>query len=158
MAKPYSNRRLFDAEGVNFLRWIEPEEVQRMLAADEITVAIHPRTDRPWGFKLKHKVEQLRDTASLLPFSRPTRPEDRFRYEIPRAGDCRTICLRRYGLRRFLTSDHKVSIARKIIKVSARKIDFTRPPYRTTPSGLTMPLFEASSALNSSAAASNLSA
>lgn len=132
MAKPYSNRRLFDAAGVNFLRWIEPEEVQRMLAADEITVAIHPRTDRPWGFKLKHKLEQLRDTASLLPFSRPTRPEDKFRYEIPRAGDCRTICLRRYSLRHFVSEDKKVTIGRRIIKVSARKIDFTALAFRRT--------------------------
>lgn len=125
MAKPFSNRRLFAEDGYTFLRWITAEEVAILLEEDEITNCVDQRTDRVLGFKLKVSPEQLRDKESLLPFSRPTRPEDKFRYEVPHAGDCRSICLRRYSLRRFKHGEQKGKLGRRIIKVSARKLDFT---------------------------------
>lgn len=132
MAKPFSNRRLFAEDGYTFLRWITDEEVGILREEDQIEKCLDPRSDRILGFKLKKTPEQLRDTASLLPFSRPTRPEDKFRYEVPHAGDCRSICLRRYSLRHFVSEDKKVTIGRRIIKVSARKIDFTALAFRRT--------------------------
>jgi|SRR5690348_1745996 len=125
MAKPFSNRRLLAEDGYTFLRWITPEEVAILLEEGEITTCVDARTDRVLGFKLKAKPEQLREKESLVPFSRPTRPEDKFRYEVPHAGDCRSICLRRYSLRRFKHGEQKGKLGRRIIKVSARKLDFT---------------------------------
>jgi|SRR5579864_496521 len=129
MAKPSSNRRLFQADGYTFIRWIEEWDVERMLTAKEIEACFDIRTNRALGFKLvARKSESISDTSSLLPFSRPTRPEDKFHYEIPHAGDCRSVCIRRFRLRRKL-EDGKHLLVSRVLKVSARKIDFTATAY-----------------------------
>jgi hypothetical protein len=138
MAKPSSNRRLFQSDGYTFIRWIEATEVERMLGADEIETCFDLRTDRALGFKLVlRQSERIADGASLLPFSRPTRPEDKFRYEIPHAGDCRKVCAARFGLRRKrIPSVLSAQIfTTRVIRVSSRKIDLTAAAY-ITPAGV----------------------
>lgn len=142
MAKPSSNRRLFQADGYSFIRWIEQCEVERMLTTKEIEVCIDLRTGRALGFKLvERKSDRIADGAAVLPFSRPTRPEDKFRYEIPHAGDCRSVCIRRFRLRR-----HRVAAAgaaevliSRTIRVSARKLDFTAPAFLAANRAITNP-------------------
>jgi hypothetical protein len=123
MAKPSSNRRLFHADGYTFMRWIEDADVARMLESKEIEPCIDLRTDRTLGFKLvERKSERLAETA-LLPFSRPTRAEEKFRYEIPHAGDCRSSCIRRFRLQRKVQDTKHVLVSRTI-HVSTKKLDF----------------------------------
>ena len=101
----------------------------------------------------EQRIEKSIGTSNLIPFGRsynrmmepPT-----INYEIPRAGDCRSICTRRFSLRRTTIDNRSVLISRTR-KVSARKIDFTSIPYRSTqPSGVTLSQPNASSSsLNS---------
>jgi len=143
MAKPSSNRRLFAPDGYTFMLWVEQQEIERMLAAEEIETCFDLRTDRALGFKLieRRSSERIADGAALMPFSRPTRPEDKFRYEIPHAGDCRSSCIRRFRLRRHRVTtagSHEVLLSRTI-RVSARKIDFTAPAFIPATRSLTTP-------------------
>lgn len=125
MAKASSNRRLFHDDGYTFIRWIEPADAERMLAEKEIEPCFDIRTNRALGFKLK-KVERISDAAAALPFSRPTRPEEKFHYEIPYAGDCRSVCIRRFRLRRKQLIGPGINsvLVGRVIPVSSRKLDF----------------------------------
>ncbi len=134
MAKPSSNRRLFQADGYTFIRWITDIDVVRMLEAKEIQPCFDLRSNREIGFQLiERKSERIADTAAVLPFSRPTRPKDKFHYEIPYAGDCRSVCIRRFRLRRkdLIGAGTKSVLLSRTIRVSARKIDFTAAAYLT---------------------------
>jgi hypothetical protein len=137
MAKPSSNRRLFQADGYTFIRWIEHEEVERMLEAEEIETCFDLRTDRALGFKLlgpsDMRVDGASSRTSLIPFSRPTRTDEHFHYAIPHAGDCRSICPKRFGLRtkRVTAPGTNLIFTTRTLKVSARKIDFTAAAYMT---------------------------
>ena len=74
-------------------------------------------------------------------------------YEIPHAGDCRTICLRRFSMRRARTDEGKQILVRRTIKVSARKIDFSAVPQLGTQLhllGVKLPPSKAIASLNSS--------
>lgn len=113
-----------------------------------------------WAIQLKPTREERSSksvgTGNLIPFGRtynrmmepPT-----INYEIPRAGDCRSSCTRRFGLRRRnLIGTGAISVlVSRTRKVSARKIDFTAIPYRSTqPTGVNTSQLNASpSSLNS---------
>lgn len=137
-------RRLFQSDGYTSIGWIDEDEIKAMLHRGQVRVCIDKRTGRELGFQLIAD----RATQALLPFSRPTRFDDRFRYEVPHAGDCRKACLRRFSLRRAIVDGKQILVRRKI-KVSARKIDFTSASYRATPRGANLPNWNVSSALNS---------
>jgi hypothetical protein len=104
MAKSSSNRRLFQADGYTFMRWIEPEDVESMLAAGEIKPCYDPRTDRAIGFQLvgrslERSPEHASSTSALIPFSRVTNPlmyPSHLHYQIPAKGDHRLRWLNRF--------------------------------------------------------------
>jgi hypothetical protein len=123
--------RLFQSDGYSFIRWIDDFEVELMLASDEIKTCVDPRTDKVIGFQLKNKTSDIPPEV-LLPLGRVYNPLLRppsLHYEIPHAGDCRTICLRRFGMRRFDRGEHEGRLGRRIVKVSGRKLDFTAAVY-----------------------------
>lgn len=68
---------------------------------------------------------------NLVPFGRTYNPllhPTALHYEVPHAGDCRSICLRRFGMRRHkldTVADPRFGpLGRRIIQVSKKKIDF----------------------------------
>jgi hypothetical protein len=138
MARRKDVKRLFQADGYTFMRWIDEADVTRMTESKEIQACFDIRTNRTLGFQLVlRQSERIADTASLLPFSRPTRAEDKFRYEIPRAGDCRKVCAARFGLRRKrIPSVLSAQVfTTRVLRVSSRKIDLTAAAYMT-PAGV----------------------
>lgn len=69
--------------------------------------------------------------GNLVPFGRAYNPmihPPSLNYEIPYAGDCRSVCLTRFRLRR-REIDRKHVLMSRVRKVSARKIDFTAAQY-----------------------------
>jgi hypothetical protein len=147
--------RLFQSDGYSFIRWIDEFEMTEMLDSDEITRCVDPRTDKVMGFRLKQKTADNILSEVLLPLGRVYNPllqPPSLHYEIPHAGDCRTICLRRFSMRRFDRGEHQGKLARRIVKVSGRKLDFTQPPLTMTRRrALSIP--NAASVLNSSVSA-----
>lgn len=130
MAKPSSNRRLFQSDGYTFIRWIEPEEVHQLIMEEEIKTCFDLRTDRAIGFKLRQQ-EQVSSASSLLPFGRtydPMMAPPGLHYEIPHAGDCRSVCIKRFDLRRsretLVHGAVKETLVHRTIRVSSKKIDF----------------------------------
>jgi hypothetical protein len=125
-------RRLFQADGYTFVRWIKQCEVETQLSTKAIEACFDLRTDRALGFKLvSRQAENTSSSTSLLPFSRPTRTDDKFRYEIPHAGDCRSRCAARYGWRtkRMVGVGSKTVLITRTRTVSSRKIDLTAANY-----------------------------
>lgn len=91
-------------------------------------------TDGRWAIRLLPLPEQKEKIGkgNLVPFGRAYNPmmqPPSIQYEIPRAGDCRSICTRRYDLRtaKLVSAGTKHVLVSRTRKVSARKIDFTRP-------------------------------
>jgi hypothetical protein len=129
--------RLFQSDGYSFIRWIDDREKSEMLASDTIKRCVDPRTDKVIGFQLKKETADV-PLEVLLPLGRVYNPllqPPSLHYEIPHAGDCRTVCLRRFSMRRFGRADGKKQLGplgRRIIKVSGRKLDFTQPPLSMT--------------------------
>jgi hypothetical protein len=79
--------------------------------------------------------------GNLVPFGRTYNPlmqPPKLHYEIPQAGECRTVCLRRFKLRKVIV-DGKHMLVRRTIKVSARKIDLTAAAYLTPARTLSSP-------------------
>jgi hypothetical protein len=129
--------RLFQSDGYSFIRWVADAEIHHMLASGELKPCVDPRTNKTIGFQLKKENTDI-SAEVLLPLGRVYNPllqPHSLHYEIPHAGDCRTICLRRFSMRRFGRADGKKQLGplgRRIIKVSGRKLDFTQPPLSMT--------------------------
>jgi hypothetical protein len=78
------------------------------------------------------RAEKSIGSNNLVPFGRAYNPmmqPPSLHYEIPRAGDCRSICTRRFNLRsaKIIGAGTRHVLLSRTRKVSARKIDFTRP-------------------------------
>lgn len=85
--------------------------------------------DGRWAIRLLPPQEQKQKIGfnNLVPFGRSYNPmlhPPALHYEIPHAGDCRSVSLRRFGLRRAIV-DQKHVLTSRTRKVSATKIDFT---------------------------------
>lgn len=155
-ANPLVDSRLYNISDNRALQEIGEGRADRILLRDgRWAIQLRPRPDQ-----LEARREHAIGAGNLVPFGRtynPAMQPPSLNYEIPHAGDCRSTGLRRHSLRRkrFAHWDREMGdmilrevIVRRIIKVSARKLDFTAAPYHSTQHrGVIHPLV-AGSALN----------
>ena len=100
-------------------------------AKEEIARGVAMRIFLPdgrWALRLLPVQADIRaGFNNLIPFGRSYNPmlhPPALHYEVPHAGDSRSICLRRFGMRRHKKEPHIGILGRRIIHVSSKKIDF----------------------------------